>query len=154
MELRNPIPVNRGRYITFDLGGATGVPLGGAQRLEDFTIEDYGEYLRNSLRGYIQFKAAPGNDLWAYLIDPAVEAWLETSDDPIGDDRLSQLLANARAKINKTDQRRPVFLTSAGLRGRVRRLIAAEFPRMPVLSYSELSPDMNIKPIARIAFKS
>jgi type III secretory pathway component EscV len=33
----------------------------------------------------------------------------------------------------------------------LRELIALEFPRLHVLSYSELVPDLNIQPIARIA---
>ena len=33
----------------------------------------------------------------------------------------------------------------------MRKLIEKDFPRLAVLSYQELSPDMNIQPIARIS---
>jgi type III secretion protein V len=34
----------------------------------------------------------------------------------------------------------------------VRKLIETDFPNLPVLSYQELSPDLNIQPIARITW--
>lgn len=152
-ELRNHIPADTSRYIAFALGSSMAFGAGEKQ-LDDFTTEDYAEHLRNFLKRYISFKFTRGTSkLWVYLIDPAVEAWLENCDDPMGDDRLSHWLMDARRKIDNNDQRRPVILTGTRLRGRVRRLIAAEFPRIPVLSYQELTPDMDLEPIARIAFR-
>ena len=39
---------------------------------------------------------------------------------------------------------------SARVRAILRRCIAAEFPRLPVLAYQELSPVLNVQPIARL----
>ena len=37
------------------------------------------------------------------------------------------------------------------IRRAVQRMLYCEFPRVVVLAYQELSPDMNIQPIARIS---
>jgi type III secretion protein V len=37
------------------------------------------------------------------------------------------------------------------VRRAMRKFIEKDFPRLVVLSYQELSPDMNIQPIARIS---
>ena len=46
----------------------------------------------------------------------------------------------------------PVLLTTMNVRARLRREIKDKFPYLAVLSYRELSPDMNIQPIARISW--
>jgi type III secretion protein V len=46
----------------------------------------------------------------------------------------------------------PVILTTMEIRKILRVLIEKEFPSLAVLSYQELSPDMNIQPIARISW--
>ena len=45
----------------------------------------------------------------------------------------------------------PVILTTMEIRRYFRKLVELEFPHLAVLSYQELSPDMNIQPIARIS---
>ena len=47
----------------------------------------------------------------------------------------------------------PVVLTTALIRYRLRKALRGAFPRLSVLSYQELSPDMNIQPIARISLE-
>ena len=44
-----------------------------------------------------------------------------------------------------------VVLTTFEVRRRLRWLIEREWPRLAVLAYQELSPDMNIQPIVRIS---
>jgi type III secretion protein V len=43
-----------------------------------------------------------------------------------------------------------VLLTGAEIRRYVRRLIETEHPNLAVLSYQELSPDAQIRPVGRI----
>jgi type III secretion protein V len=45
----------------------------------------------------------------------------------------------------------PVILTSIDVRRTLRDLIAIEFPKMAVLSYQELSPDLRIQSIGKIS---
>jgi type III secretion protein V len=46
----------------------------------------------------------------------------------------------------------PVVLTTSSVRPIFRELIGPEFPKVAVLSYHELAPDMNVQPLARISW--
>jgi len=52
----------------------------------------------------------------------------------------------------KTMFRARLLLTGMEIRRTVRKLIETSFPNLAVLSYQELSPDLNIQPIARISW--
>jgi type III secretion protein V len=43
-----------------------------------------------------------------------------------------------------------VILTAANVARKLRRLIELEFPRVTVLSYLDLAPDVHIAPVERI----
>ena len=45
---------------------------------------------------------------------------------------------------------RPVLLTSMDIRRYIRKMIEQELYELPVLSYQELTTDINIQPLARI----
>jgi type III secretion protein V len=86
-----------------------------------------------------------------YLLDPKVEERLEQPLPLSRDDRsaLLRALTEEIGSLPPTAQN-PVILTTASVRLRLRREMGADFPRTAVLAYQELSPDMNIQPIARI----
>ena len=49
---------------------------------------------------------------------------------------------------------RPVILTAMDIRRYVRKLLEYEFnPPFSVVSYQELSPDLNIQPVSRISIR-
>jgi type III secretion protein V len=93
-----------------------------------------------------------GNTLVVYLIDRHSEGLLA---------KLSELDVAAETSIIKAVREEidslpptaqtPVILTTMEVRRKLRKLVTLEFPHLAVLSYQELSPDMNIQPIARIA---
>jgi type III secretion protein V len=62
-------------------------------------------------------------------------------------------LAALRAEIGELPPtaQKPVIVTDMDIRRFVRKLVEVEFPNVSVLSYQELSPDLTIQPIARIA---
>ena len=45
----------------------------------------------------------------------------------------------------------PVLLTSMDVRRYIKKLIELEVPRLPVLSYQELTEEITIQPLAKIA---
>ncbi|MOA57441.1 Secretion system apparatus protein SsaV [compost metagenome] len=47
-------------------------------------------------------------------------------------------------------QQRPVLLTSMDIRRYMRKMIEQDLYELPVLSYQELTQDINIQPLARI----
>ncbi len=49
---------------------------------------------------------------------------------------------------------RPLILTDSNSRALIRRVLEPEFPDLPILSYRDLPPDVNVQPIARIRLSS
>jgi hypothetical protein len=117
--------------------------------------------LRRGLRSYISHRFTwSENTVRAYLLEPELEARLATGvqrthgvpthplPDPEAEafrDAVWQELSSSRSVPSG-----PVILTSEGVRPSVRRLLEPEFPDLPVLSYAELRPDLNVQPVARI----
>ena len=153
LEIRSTIAVPLTRYITFD------PPTGGIYVVErpqpcaELTPADYVEFVRSSQKRYISHKYTRGqNSLKVYLMDPGTEEILANPDEP--DENTERAILHAvREEVGSLAPTTgtPVILTTAGIRPRLRRLVAAEFPRLAVLAYQELSPEMNIEPIARLS---
>ncbi len=119
------------------------------------------EYVRSALKRYISHKHASGQNLMsAYLLAPAVEDTLrgavrQTSggsylalDPPVG----KRLIENIRKTVGDLADRpyKPVLLTSMDIRRYLRKMIEQDLYELPVLSYQELTPDINIQPLGRV----
>jgi type III secretion protein V len=119
------------------------------------------EYVRMALRRYISHKYSAGqNMLPAYLLAPAIEDELraairQTSAgsylalDPNASKRIVAAIKLAVGDPSVASQR-PVLLTSMDIRRYMRKLLEQELSELPVLSYQELTPEINIQPLARI----
>lgn len=119
------------------------------------------EYVRSSLRRYISYKYSSGqNMLPAYMLAPAVEdavrnAVRQTSAgsylalDTGVSRRLVENVGKAVGDLSGVAQK-PVLLTSMDIRRYVRKLVEPELYALPVLSYQELTEDINIQPLGRV----
>jgi type III secretion protein V len=121
------------------------------------------EHVRSSLRRYVSHKFARGtNTLIVYLLDPQIEEAIRTSikrtaagtflalEPDIAQDIVQAVKAEC-GHLPPTAQR-PIILTSMDIRRYVRKLLEYEFnPPFSVVSYQELSPELNIQPVARIS---
>jgi len=119
------------------------------------------EYVRVALKRHISFRYSAGNNLLpAYLLAPSVEdtvrgAVRQTSGgsylalDP-GTSR--QLLDSIKATVGDLSRsmQKPVLLTSMDIRRYLRKMIEQDLYELPVLSYQELTPEVNIQPLARV----
>ncbi len=119
------------------------------------------EYVRVALKRHISHRHSFGQNLLpAYLLAPAVEdtvrsAVRQTSGgsylalDP-GTSR--QLLENIKTTVGDLGRsmHKPVLLTSMDIRRYMRKLIEQDLYELPVLSYQELTPEVNIQPLARV----
>ncbi len=119
------------------------------------------EYVRVSLKRHISYKYSSGqNILPAYLLAPNVE---ETVRGAIRQTSAGSYLAldpNATKKlvenIRKTvgdiaaNTRKPVLLTSMDIRRYLRKMIEQDLYELPVLSYQELTQEINVQPLARV----
>jgi type III secretion protein V len=60
-----------------------------------------------------------------------------------------RITAALRAELRHTSH--CALLTTIEARPALRELVYLEFPRVPVLAYQELSPEMSLQPIARVS---
>ncbi len=119
------------------------------------------EYVRSSLKRHISHKFANAqNILPAYMLAPAAEDTLrgairQTSAgsylalDPAVSKRLVENIRRAVGDISAVAHK-PVLLTSMDIRRYLRKMIEADLYDLAVLSYQELTQEVNIQPLARI----
>ncbi len=119
------------------------------------------EYVRSTLKRHISHKFSSGmNMLPAYLLAPAVEEALrgavrQTSAgsylalDPGTSKRLVESIKKT-AGDRAAAAHKPVLLTSMDIRRYLRKLIEQDLYDLPVLSFQELTTDINIQPLARV----
>jgi type III secretion protein V len=120
------------------------------------------EYVRAALKRYISHKYTRGQStLIVYLLDPHIEETVRSSVQhtssgsylALEPEITQEILAAVRNEVGNLppSAQQPVVLTTMEIRRYFRKLVELEFPHLAVLSYQELSPEMNIQPIARIS---
>jgi type III secretion protein V len=119
------------------------------------------EYVRSSLKRHISHKFSTGqNFLPAYLLAPGVEDLLrgairQTSAgsylalDAASSKRVVEAIRKTVGDLAQ-QAHKPVLLTSMDVRRYLRKIVEQELYELPVLSYQELTPDINIQPLARV----
>ena len=119
------------------------------------------EYVRIFLKRHISYKYSSGqNILPAYLLAPSVEeavreAIRQTSAgsylalDPGTTKKLVENIKTTVGEIS-SNTRKPVLLTSMDIRRYLRKMIEQDLYELPVLSYQELTPEINVQPLARV----
>ncbi|OZI20032.1 EscV/YscV/HrcV family type III secretion system export apparatus protein [Bordetella genomosp. 9] len=130
-----------------------------AQKEKDIVLLT--EYVRMALKRYISHKYSNGqNFLPSYLLAPDVEdvvrdAIRQTAGGSylaLDPEKSQALLDSIRRTVGplETTVARPVILTSMDIRRYVRKLIEQDLYQLPVLSYQELVPEINVQPLARV----
>jgi type III secretion protein V len=117
------------------------------------------EHVRAALRRVITHRyAGDGGALAAYLLDPMIEDAIRDSvqKTPTGsylalEPQLSSDIVAAVGRAVGPGSPGAVLLTGAEIRRYVRRLVETDHPNLPVLSFQELAPEAQIRPIARIS---
>ena len=119
------------------------------------------EYVRTSLSRYISYKYSGGNNILpAYLFTPDVEdtirnAIRQTSAGSylaLEPDVSARLLENIKKTVSdiSSSAHKPVLLTSMDIRRYVRKLIEGDLYELPVLSFQELTSEINTQPLGRV----
>ncbi len=120
------------------------------------------EYIRGTLKRHISFKYSNGlNILSAYLLDQKVEEIIregirQTSSgaylalDPSITSNFTDTIRGEVGDLRHIKQK-PVLVVSMDIRRYVRKLLELDLYEMPILSYQELAPEVNIQPINRIS---
>ena len=156
LSINGTIDVDFGRFIVFAPRTENLCLADSDRRLDDLRPADYSSFVRTTLNKYISHKFTKGGGtLIAYLLDPEIERRIRnTGALPLTDDEKTRLMGAISEEVGSLPPtaQTPVLLTSMEIRRAVRKLIETSFPNLAVLSYQELSPDLNIQPIARISW--
>ncbi|MDE1460978.1 type III secretion system export apparatus subunit SctV [Spartinivicinus poritis] len=119
------------------------------------------EYVRSSLKRYISHKFSNGHQfLPCYMLDQYVEDTIrggirQTSAgcylalDPAVTDNLLTSIKRQVGDI-ETAAKKPVLIVAMDIRRYVRKIIEAELYALPVLSFQELTEEINVQPLGRI----
>jgi type III secretion protein V len=117
--------------------------------------------VRSSLKRHICYKyASAQNILAAYLLAPSVEDTVRTAIrqtsagsylalDPAVGKKLVENIKRAVGDLTAAVQK-PVLLTSMDVRRYLRKMIEGDLYDLPVVSYQELTPEINIQPLTRV----
>lgn len=113
------------------------------------------DHVRTGLKRYISNKYTAGSStLSVCLLANDIEQRLRrVPEQPLTPDESSRLVEAVRVGLSQQTRSAPlVLLTNLDVRSPARAVLREEFPALSVLCYQELSPDLNISPIAKIAW--
>ena len=123
------------------------------------------EYIRCNLKRYICYKYSNGNNvLPAYLLDPSLEDMIrEGIRQTSGGSYLAlepsvtqSFVEQVKSTVGDLDRmpKKPVLMVSMDVRRYVRKLLEGEMDALPVLSFQEMTRQINAQPMGRIRLSS
>ncbi len=116
-----------------------------AQPSAEGDAQQLAERCRATLSRQLSHQYAGDGLLYAYLVDPHVEAALR---NPALDPAEAAAILDGIRGLNPGE--RVVLIASADVRRMLRRLVEGTFPNLPVLSFAELDSELQVRPIGRL----
>jgi type III secretion protein V len=111
------------------------------------------EVARRALRRQLAHAHAGDGPLPVLLLDPAAEQAVRDAlagETLAMDPRIAAAMLDTLGGELGAVASPPVLLTSPDVRRAVRALVAPRYPRVPVLAYEELPPELAVRPVGRI----
>jgi type III secretion protein V len=107
---------------------------------------------RQALQRQLSHQHASQGTVYAFLVDPAVEESLRASgpDGALEPSQVARMLEGVKRIVV---QGRAVLLASPDVRRVLRRLLEGAFPDVAVLTYTELSPDLQVRPLGKLSIE-
>jgi len=105
------------------------------------------EKCRAALGRQISLQHAPTGPLYAYLVDPALEETLRLAGSSLEPLEASEILEGVKRVARHG---RAVLLASPDTRRLLRKLIEGPYPEIAVLTFGELDPELQVRPIGRL----
>jgi hypothetical protein len=121
----------------------------------ELSADDWVGQVRIALARQLSHQHTRGEaTLLVYLLAPELETRVRDDAATLaGVDGHLRLFTAIDAEIEARVRRHPpVILTTKAVRPALRRLLRADLPELVVLDYEELSPEMNIQPLGRVAW--
>lgn len=141
------------RFILFTAPSDNLYPSAQADEPARLTNEQLADAVRVTRHRYLSHRYTRGqSSLTVLLLDPAVEQRIVASGArPLTLEEREQLWSAVEAEYKGRHAANVVILTDLQIRRALRSLLKPRFPGLPVLAYQELSPTLNIQPVARIS---
>jgi type III secretory pathway component EscV/tetratricopeptide (TPR) repeat protein len=156
LSIEGTTDVDLNRFIVFLANTDYLCPVSPPRSTSELTAAQLADFVRMNLKRYISNKyTRGGNTLVVYLLDPAIERRIaDVGARPLTEQENEILRAAIDEEVGNLPPTaaRPVLLTTFDIRRLLRKVSERDFPQLAVVSYQELSPDMNIQPIARISW--
>ncbi len=105
------------------------------------------EKCRVALARQISHQFSQSGPLFAWLVDPAVEETLRRGGSAIDPSEAGAIIEGVKRVAR---QGKGVLLSSPDVRRILRRLIEGAFPDVAVLTFSELDPELQVRPVGRL----
>ncbi len=105
------------------------------------------EKCRAALARQLSHQYAKDGPLFAWLVDPAVEEKLRCAGPALDPNEAGAILEGVKRVAR---QGKGVLLSSPDVRRMLRRLIEGAFPEVAVLTFSELDPELQVRPVGRL----
>ncbi len=105
------------------------------------------ERCRSALARQLSHQYAVDGPLFAWLVDPAVEETLRHAGAALDPQDAGAIIEGVKRVAR---QGRGVLLSSPDVRRLLRRLIEGAFPDVAVLTFSELDPELQVRPVGRL----
>jgi type III secretion protein V len=115
------------------------------------------EVARRALRRHIGHRCAGTGPVAALLLDPRAEGALRDalSGEALAlDPAVAAVLLDALERELRGRDAPPVLLAAADVRRALRALVAPRFPRVAVLAYEDLPPELPVRPVGRLALEA
>lgn len=117
------------------------------------------EYIREYMHRYITYKATRGQPTASvYIVDPNTEDLIRSNIKETTDGsylslspEYSNQIINSAQKVIKQAIYPPVIVTTMDIRRFVYKIVSRVYPNIIVISYQELSPNVETKPIGTIS---
>lgn len=105
------------------------------------------ERCRAALARQLSQQYANGGPLFAFLVDPSVEESLRLHGQGLDPSQAGAILEGVK-RIAR--QGRAVLLSSPDTRRALKRLLEGSFPDVAVLTFTELDPELQVRPVGRL----
>ncbi|MFT3706662.1 MAG: type III secretion system export apparatus subunit SctV [Archangium sp.] len=105
------------------------------------------EKCRAALSRQISHQFAQNGPLFAWLVDPAVEEKLRQGGNALDPTDAGAIIEGVKRVAR---QGKGVLLASPDVRRMLRKLIEGAFPEVAVLTFSELDPELQVRPVGRL----
>lgn len=105
------------------------------------------ERCRAALSRQLSHQYANGGALIAFLVDPSVEETLRQQGPGLDPTQISAILEGVKRVAR---QGKAVLLSSPDVRRLLKRLVEGTFPDVAVLTFNELDPELQVRPVGRL----